>query len=128
MSNRISAPVYARSEGVATSVTTAGVEIQMTVPIRGIIKRVRAYKMAGGMATFDLLTLRAATGATVATAPQNIIAEYGSGSTSIDEEESIFYEVPEGDSIGFGTIFFFVDPNAAVDNTIIGRLDIQAVQ
>ena len=126
MSNRISAPIYARAEGTASSVGTSGTEIQMTVPIRGIIKRVQAYKVSGGMATFDLVTLRAATGATVAAAPLNVIPEYGPGSASIDAEESIFYEVAET-TPGAGTLFFFVDPNTGTSD-ITARLDIQLVQ
>jgi hypothetical protein len=101
----------------------------MAVPTQGIIKRVRAYKVSGGMATFDLVTLRAATGATLASAPLNVIAEYGAGSASIDEEEDIFYSVPEVASTpGRGIIYFFVDPNTASNNTITVSLDIQTVR
>ena len=48
MSNRDSAPIYARAEGTASSVGTSGTEIQMTVPIRGIIKRVQAVRELAG--------------------------------------------------------------------------------
>ena len=52
MSTTTTAPLYGTQTGAATSVTTAGTEIQMAVPIQGLIKRVRAYKTAGAMATF----------------------------------------------------------------------------
>jgi hypothetical protein len=81
------------------------------------------------MATFDLVTLRAETGATVAATPLSVIAEYGPGSASIDEEEDIFYSVPEVASTpGRGIIYFFVDPNAAINNSISVSLDIQTVR
>jgi hypothetical protein len=129
MSSTITTPLYGTQTGIASSVTTAGTEIQMAVPTQGIIKRVRAYKVSGGMATFDLVTLRAATGATLASAPLNVIAEYGAGSASIDEEEDIFYSVPEVASTpGRGIIYFFVDPNTASNNTITVSLDIQTVR
>ena len=129
MSSTITTPLYGTQTGIASSVTTAGTEIQMAVPTQGIIKRVRAYKVSGGMATFDLVTLRAATGATLASAPLDVIAEYGAGSASIDEEEDIFYSVPEVASTpGRGIIYFFVDPNAAINNTITVSLDIQTVR
>lgn len=129
MSTTITAPLYGTQTGAATSVTTAGIEIQMVVPIQGLIKRVRAYKTAGAMATFDLVTLRAATGATLATAPLSVIAEYAAGSVSIDSEEDIFYSVPEVASTpGRGIIYFFVDPNTGINNAISVSLDIQTVR
>jgi hypothetical protein len=129
MSTTITAPLYGTQTGSATSVDTSGTEIQMAVPTQGIIKRVRAYRISGGMATFDLVTLRAETGATVAATPLSVIAEYGPGSASIDEEEDIFYSVPEVASTpGRGIIYFFVDPNAAINNSISVSLDIQTVR
>ena len=129
MSTTITTPIYGTQTGTATSVTTAGIEIQMAVPTQGLIKRVRAYKTAGAMATFDLVTLRAATGATLASAPLSVIAEYAAGSASIDSEENIFYSVPEVASTpGRGIIYFFVDPNAGTNNDISVSLDIQTVK
>lgn len=129
MSTTITTPIYGTQTGTASSVTTAGTEIQMAVPTQGLIKRVRAYKTAGDMATFDLVTLRAATGATLAAAPLSVIAEYGAGSASIDSEENIFYSVPEVASTpGRGIIYFFVDPNTGTNNDIAVSLDIQTVK
>ena len=129
MSNTITTPLYGTQTGAATSVTTAGTEIQMVVPTQGLVKRVRAYKTAGAMATFDLVTLRAASGATLAGAPLSVIAEYAAGSASIDSEENIFYSVPEVASTpGRGIIYFFVDPNTGTNNDIAVSLDIQTVK
>ena len=75
------------------------------------------------------MTLRAATGATLATTPLSVIAEYSAGSVSIDSEESIFYSVPEVASTpGRGIIYFFVDPNTGINNDISVSLDIQTVR
>ena len=129
MSTTITTPIYGTQTGTATSVTTSGTEIQMAVPTQGLIKRVRAYKTGGAMATFDLVTLRAASGATLAGAPLSVIAEYAAGSASIDSEENIFYSVPEvGTTPGRGIIYFFVDPNTGSDNNISVSLDIQTVK
>tara|TARA_R110002051_G_C8692093_1_gene493197 strand:+ start:1117 stop:1497 length:381 start_codon:yes stop_codon:yes gene_type:complete len=126
MSNIISAPIYGRTNGTATALAVAGKEVQMVVPIRGIIKRVQAYKVSGAMVTFNLVTIRATTGAT---AGLNVIAEYGTGSAFIDSEESIFYSVPEEPSTpGRGIIYFFVTANTGINSEVATRLDIQVVQ
>jgi hypothetical protein len=98
-------PVYARSNGSATGVAAA-TEIAMSVPPRGVIKRVRVSNEAAG-----------GTGADVA-------ISY-SAAASVDNEESIFYSVSES-SPGVGTLYVKVTPDAG-SNAVIARLDIEKV-
>ena len=122
MSNLISAPIYTRTNGSATGVLVAGVEIAMTVPPRGIIKRVRASKLSGSATTLTV-EIRESAGGTGA----DIVAAYAAAA-SVDSEESIFYKVPET-SPGVGTLYFSIVPDDhATPNVVISRLDIQKVQ
>lgn len=111
-------PVYARTDGSATGVAAA-TEIAMAVPPRGVIKRVRVSKTAGTATTLTVEVLEAAggTGADVA-------ISY-SAAASVDNEESIFYSVPES-SPGVGNLYVKVTPDAG-SNTVIARLDIEKV-
>lgn len=122
MSNLISAPIYTRTNGSATNVE-ATVEIAMTVPPRGIIKRVRASKLSGSATTLTV-EIRESAGGTGA----DIVAAYAAAA-SVDSEESIFYKVPET-SPGVGTLYFSITPDshAPANNAVISRLDIQKVQ
>ena len=111
-------PVYARSNGSATGVAAA-TEIAMSVPPRGVIKRVRVSKTSGLATTLAVEVLEAAggTGADVA-------ISY-SAAASVDNEESIFYSVPES-SPGVGNLYVKVTPDAG-SNAVIARLDIEKV-
>lgn len=113
-------PVYARSNGTEAAITNASAsEITMSVPPRGIIKRVRVSKTAGTATTAVVQVLEASggTGSDVAIA-------YATAA-SVDNEESIFYSVSE-DSPGVGTLFISVVPDVGT-NTYIARLDIEKV-
>jgi hypothetical protein len=111
-------PVYARSNGNATGIS-ATAEIEMTVPPRGIIKRVRVSETSGTGANVTVQVLEAAGG----TGPSIAIAY--AAAASVDNEESVFYEVPET-SPGVGSLFIKVTP-ASGTNTYITRLDIEKV-
>ena len=111
-------PVYARSNGSATGVAAA-TEIAMSVPPRGVIKRVRVSKTAGTATTLAVKVLEAAGGTGA-----DIAIQY-SAAASVDNEESIFYSVSES-SPGVGTLYVEVTPDAG-SNTVIARLDIEKV-
>ncbi len=111
-------PVYARSNGSATGVAAA-TEIAMSVPPRGVIKRVRVSKLAGTATTLTVKVLEAAGGTGA-----DIAIEY-SPAASVDNEESIFYSVSES-SPGVGTLYVEVTPDVG-SNAIIARLDIEKV-
>jgi|TARA_R110000822_G_scaffold106502_1_gene234649 hypothetical protein len=114
-------PIYARSNGTAAGVAGA-VEISMSVPPRGVIKRVRASKVSGSATTLAI-EVRETSGGTGA----DIVVSYAAAA-SIDNEESIFYSVPEV-SPGLGTLYFSVTPDAwaPATNVVISRLDIEKV-
>lgn len=114
----ITLPVYARTDGSATGVA-AVTEITMAVPPRGVIKRVRVSKTAGTATTLTVKVLEAAGGTGA-----DIAIEY-SPAASVDNEESIFYSVPES-SPGVGTLYVEVTPDVG-SNTVIARLDIEKV-
>jgi hypothetical protein len=122
MSNIVSAPIYTRTNGTAGGVLVAGVEIAMTVPPRGIIKRVRAAKVSGSATTLAV-EVRESAGGTGA----DIVVAYAAAA-SVDSEESIFYKVAET-SPGVGTLYFSIVPDdSATPNVVLSRLDIQKVQ
>ena len=122
MSNIVSAPVYSRSDGLASDVE-ATVEIAMNVPPRGIIKRVRAAKVSGSATTLTVEIRESAGGAGA-----EVVAAYAAAA-GVDAEESIFYQVAET-SPGVGTLYFSITPDShAPDNNVVfSRLDIQKVQ
>ena len=105
-------PVYARTDGSATGVAAA-TEITMAVPPRGVIKT------AGTATTLTVEVLEAAGGTGA-----NVAISY-SAAASVDNEESIFYSVPES-SPGVGNLYVKVTPDAG-SNTVIARLDIEKV-
>ena len=111
-------PVYARANGSAAGVSAA-TEITMSVPPRGIIKRVRVSKTSGTATTLAVEVLEASggTGADVAIAY--------SAAASVDNEESIFYQVSDS-SPGVGTLYVKVTPDTG-SNGVIARLDIEKV-
>ncbi len=113
-------PIYSRSNGSATGVgiLTAS-EVTMTVPPRGVIKRVRVAK-AAGTATTAVVQVLEATGGTAT----DVAIAYATAA-GIDNEEDIFYEVPET-SPGVGSLFISVVPDTN-GNTYIARLDIEKV-
>ena len=113
-------PVYARATGAEAAVTSSSAsEITMSVPPRGIIKRIRVSKTAGG-ATTAVVKVLEATGGT----GSDIAIAYATAA-SIDNEESVFYQVPET-SPGVGSLFISVVPDTGT-NTYIARLDIEKV-
>ena len=113
-------PIYSRSNGTEGSVTALSAsEITMTVPPRGVIKRVRVAKAAGA-ATTAVVQVLEATGGTAT----DVAIAYATAA-GIDNEEDIFYEVPET-SPGVGSLFISVVPDAGT-NTYIARLDIEKV-
>jgi len=122
MSNATSAPIYSRADGTASGVTAA-TEISMTVPPRGVIKRIRASKVSGSATTLTV-EIRESAGGTGA----DVVAAYAAAA-SVDSEESIFYQVAET-SPGVGTLYFSITPDtgAPTPNVVISRLDIQKVQ
>jgi hypothetical protein len=91
----------------------------MTVPPRGVIKRVRVAK-TGGAATTAVVQILEATGGT----GPSVAVAYATAA-GVDNEESIFYEVPET-SPGVGSLFISVVPDTN-GNTYIARLDIEKV-
>ncbi len=116
----ITLPVYVRSSGTEAGVTSSSTsEITMIVPPRGLIKRIRVSKTAGGATTAVVQVLEAASGTGT-----NVAIAYATAA-SIDNEESIFYEVPET-SPGVGSLFISVVPDTGT-NTYIARLDIEKV-
>ena len=113
-------PIYVRSSGTEALVTNLSAsEVTMTVPPRGVIKRVRVSKTAGAATTavVQVLEVAGGTGASVAIA-------YATAA-SVDNAEDIFYEVPET-SPGIGSLFISVVPDTGT-NTYIARLDIEKV-
>jgi hypothetical protein len=111
-------PVYARSNGSATGVAAA-TEIAMSVPPRGVIKRVRVSKTSGTATTLTVEVLEAAGGTGT-----DVAISY-SAAASVDNEESIFYSVSES-SPGAGILYVKVTPDAG-SNAVIARLDIEKV-
>ena len=100
----------------------AGVEISMTVPPRGIIKRIRAAKVVGSATTLTV-EIRESAGGIGA----DVVAAYAAAA-GIDAEESIFYKVTET-SPGVGTLFFSIIPDdSGTPNEVLCRLEIQKVQ
>lgn len=100
----------------------AGVEISMTVPPRGIIKRIRAAKVSGSATTLTVEIRESAGGV-----GGDVVAAYAAAA-GIDAEESIFYKVAET-SPGVGTLFFSIIPDdSGTPNVVQSRLDIQKVQ
>ena len=111
-------PVYARADGSATGVSAA-TEITMTVPPRGVIKRVRVSKTSGAATTLAVEVLESAGGTGAA------VAISYSAAASVDNEESIFYSVPES-SPGVGNLYVKVTPDTG-SNGVLARLDIEKV-
>ena len=111
-------PIYARADGTGSGISSA-TEISLSVPPRGIIKRVRVSKTSGLAATLEVRVLEAASGT-----GSDVAIAY-SAAASVDNEESIFYQVSET-SPGVGTLFISVVPDTGT-NTYIARLDIEKV-
>lgn len=111
-------PVYARANGSAAGVSAA-TEIAMSVPPRGVIKRVRVSKTSGTAATLIVQVLEAAGGSGT-----DVAIAYAAAA-SVDNEEDIFYQVAET-SPGVGTLYVKVVPNTG-SNGIVARLDIEKV-
>lgn len=111
-------PIYARANGTGSGISAA-TEISLSVPPRGIIKRVRVSKTSGTAATLAVEVLEATAGT------GNDVAIAYSAAASIDNEESVFYQVPES-SPGVGTLYVKVTPNTG-SNGIAVRLDIEKV-
>lgn len=111
-------PIYARADGTGSGISSA-TEISLSVPPRGIIKRVRVSKTSGLAATLEVRVLEAASGT-----GSDVAIAY-SAAASVDNEESVFYQVPES-SPGVGTLYVEVTPNTG-SNGVAVRLDIEKV-
>ena len=122
--SKASAPILSRSSGQATSVGAALVEVQLTVPNHGIIKRVRADVVAGTAINQVQASIRE----TVGGSGLNVLLAYALGAEPLDSEENIQYMIPES-SPGLGILYFAVAvDDLTADHTVDVRLEIQAVQ
>ena len=122
--SRSSSPVLYRASGQATGVGALLVEVAMTVPRNGIIKRVRADVTVGTAINQVQASIRETAGGS----GLNVLLAYALGAEPLDSEENIQYMIPES-SPGRGVLYFAVAvDNLTADHTVDVRLEIQAVQ
>jgi hypothetical protein len=115
-------PITMRRIGSATGVGTAFVEIPLTVPAKGKIRRVRASVTAGTAINQVKLEVRETAGGTVL----NVPLAYALAAQPLDSEEDILYKAtPLAANPNMGTLYVAVAvDNATADHAISVSLDI----
>lgn len=115
-------PLTMRMTGSATGVGTAFVEIPLTVPAKGKIRRVRASVTAGTAINQVKLEVRETAGGTVL----NVPLAYALAAQPLDSEEDILYKTtPLAANPNMGTLYVAVAvDNATADHAISVSLDI----
>jgi hypothetical protein len=126
--NRVS---ISRISGTGTSVGSSFVEVQLTVPARGLIRRVRADVTAGTAISQLALEVREITGGTTL----DIVAAYPLQAEPLDDDMAaapLFYNVAQTGSLfggRSGVLFVAVKvDDATADHTIVIYMDVEAVE
>ena len=117
-------PLTMRMTGSATGVGTAFVEIPLTVPAKGKIRRVRASVTAGTAINQVKLEVRETAGGTVL----NVPLAYALGTQPLDSAEDVLYKTTAiAGNPNMGTLYVAVAvDNATTDHAIAISLDIDA--
>lgn len=119
--------VWSRAEATAANAGNDSnkVTVSLTVPYRGLIRRIRAYDDGSGTGTPSVAAQVNETGAAVG--GTDIVLLYAlTANPGVDSEEEIFYSVAESDTGSrVGTLYVTVwTDNAAQDHDIDVSLDI----